>query len=105
MKTKMSCPWKLHSIVQTFPEAFQSGLRTRQWGHTKRFNDGKVLIYETFQLLFILYIFLLYHIYHLCFTCIEFYDLSAWNGCWFDVYIKRVIYKFLNVCPFVLPTD
>ena len=47
-----------------------------------------------------LYIFLLYHIYHLCFTCIDFYDLSAWGGCWFDVYIRRFIYKFLSVCPF-----
>ena len=47
-----------------------------------------------------LYIFLLYIIYHLCFTCIDFYDLSAWGGCWFDVYIRRFIYKFLNVCPF-----
>ena len=47
-----------------------------------------------------LYIFLLYHIYHLCCTCIDFYDLSAWGGCWFDVFIRRLIYKFLNVCPF-----
>ena len=47
-----------------------------------------------------LYIFLLYHIYHLCFTCIDFYDLSAWCGCWFVVYIRRFIYTFLNVCPF-----
>ena len=47
-----------------------------------------------------LYIFLLYYIYHLCFTCIDFYDLSAWSGCWFVVYIRRFIYKFLNVCPF-----
>ena len=47
-----------------------------------------------------LYIFLLYHIYHLCFTCIDFYDLSALGGCWFDVYIRKFIYKFLNVCPF-----
>ena len=45
-----------------------------------------------------LYIFLLYYIYHLCFTCIDFYDISAWGGCWFVVYI-RFIYKFLNVCP------
>ena len=34
------------------------------------------------------------------FTCIEFYDLSAWGGCWFVVFIRRFIYKFLNVCPF-----
>ena len=44
------------------------------------------------------YIFLLYDIYHLCFTCIDFYDLSAWCGCWFDVYIRRFIYKDLNIC-------
>ena len=42
---------------------------------------------------------MLYKIYHLCFTCIDFYDLSAWGGCWFVVYIRRFIYKFLNVCP------
>ena len=42
----------------------------------------------------------LYHIYHLCVTSIDFYDLSAWSGCWFDVYMKRFIYKFLNVCLF-----
>ena len=46
------------------------------------------------------YIFLLYSIYHLCFTYIDFYDLSAWGGCWFVVYIRRFIYKFLNVCLF-----
>ena len=23
-----------------------------------------------------------------------------WGGCWFVVYIRRFIYKFLNVCPF-----
>ena len=34
------------------------------------------------------------------FTCIDFYDLSAWGGCWFAVYIRRFIYKFLNLCPF-----
>ena len=47
-----------------------------------------------------LYIFLLYYIYHLCFTCIDFYDLSAWDGCLFVVYIMKFVYKFLNVCPF-----
>ena len=35
---------------------------------------------------------LLYYIYHLCYTCIDFYDLSAWGGCWFVVYIRRFIY-------------
>ena len=32
--------------------------------------------------------------------CIDFYDLSVWCGCWFVVYTRRFIYKFLNVCPF-----
>ena len=41
-----------------------------------------------------------YNIYHLCFTCIDFYDLSPWGGCWFVIYMRRFIYKFLNVCPF-----
>ena len=45
-------------------------------------------------------IFLIYTIYSLCCLCIDFYDISAWSGCWFDVYIRRFIYKFLNVCPF-----
>ena len=45
-------------------------------------------------------IFLIYNIYYLCCLCIDFYDLSAWCGCWFVVYIRRFIYKFLNVCPF-----
>ena len=39
-------------------------------------------------------IFLQYYIYHLCLTCVDFYDLSAWGGCWFVVYIKRFVYKF-----------
>ena len=26
--------------------------------------------------------------------------ISALCGCWFVVYIRRFIYKFLNVCPF-----
>ena len=45
-------------------------------------------------------IFLLYYIYHLCFTCFDFHNLSAWGGCWFVVYKRRFIYKFVNVCPF-----
>ena len=46
------------------------------------------------------YIFLLYNIYHLCFTCIYFYDVTAWGGWCFVVYIRRFIHQFLNVCPF-----
>ena len=29
---------------------------------------------------------------------IDFYDLSAWDDCWFVVYIRRLIYNVL--CPF-----
>ena len=47
-----------------------------------------------------IYIFLLYDIYHLCFMCIDFYDLSAWGGCWFVVFIRRFSYIFSNACPF-----
>ena len=46
-----------------------------------------------------LYIFdiLLYYYIYLCNT---FYDLSALVGCWSIVPIRRIIYNFLNVCPF-----
>ena len=30
----------------------------------------------------------------------RFYDLTAWCGCLFVVYIRRFIYNFFNVCPF-----
>ena len=30
----------------------------------------------------------------------HFYDLSALVGCWSSVSIRRIIYNFLNVCPF-----
>ena len=35
------------------------------------------------------------------YVCVpHFYDLSALVGCWSSVSIRRIIYKFLNVCPF-----
>ena len=40
---------------------------------------------------------LLYYI-HVCVP--HFYDLYTLVGCWSLVYIRRIIYKFLNVCPF-----
>ena len=30
----------------------------------------------------------------------NFYGLSALGGCWSLVFIRRIIYKFLHVCPF-----
>ena len=50
-----------------------------------------------------LYIYFIYNIYYmyLCCTCIDFYDLPAWGGCWFVVYENRgFLTFFLNVCPF-----
>ena len=46
-----------------------------------------------------LYIFI-YYIYHLTCLCKNFHDLSALVGCLFSVFIRRVNYTFLNVCPF-----
>ena len=46
------------------------------------------------------YIFLIYY-YIYIYVCVPyFYDLSALVGCWYSVSIRRIIYKFLNVCPF-----
>ena len=49
-----------------------------------------------------LYIFLIYNIYHLCCTCIDFYDLSAWGGCWFVVLYKEVYLHFFKCVSFLL---
>ena len=32
--------------------------------------------------------------------CINFYDPFTWGSGWFVVYIRILIYKFLNVSPF-----
>ena len=46
------------------------------------------------------YIFLIYYYITKYFCAPYFYDLSAFVGCWSSVYIRRIFYKFLNVCPF-----
>ena len=74
-------------LVKT-PSAIRLELDFSRAEHSQPYSDVTI------------YFFLLYYIYHLCFTCIDFYDLSAWDGCWFVVFIRRFIYKFLNVCPF-----
>ena len=38
--------------------------------------------------------------YHLTCLCNNFYGLCALVGCWFSAFIRMIIYKFLNVCPF-----
>ena len=37
--------------------------------------------------------------YYICFG-ITFYDLSALVECWSSFSIRRIIYNFVNVCPF-----
>ena len=49
---------------------------------------------------FFIYIFAILYLSFMLYDCIDFYDISTRSGCWFDVYIRRFIYKFLNVCPF-----
>ena len=38
--------------------------------------------------------------YNLTCLCYDFYGLSALFGCWSSVFIRRIIYKCLHVCPF-----
>ena len=47
---------------------------------------------------YIFYILLYYYILYVCVP--HFYDLSVLVCCWSSVSIRRIIYKFLNVCPF-----
>ena len=43
----------------------------------------------------------LIYFYITIYVCVpHFYDLSVLVGCWSSVSIRRIIYKFLNVCPF-----
>ena len=61
------------------------------WCH----GDGaSVLLYFT------LYIFDILLYYNICLCTTFFYYLSAMVGCWSSVSIRRIIYKFLNMCPF-----
>ena len=77
------CP--LWLLVGT-PSAIKPELAFSRAEHSLPYSDVTIYI-------------LLYYINHLCLTCIDIYDLSAWGGCWFVVYM-RFIYTFLNVCPF-----
>ena len=70
------------------PVVIRPALASRRAEHSLPFFDVTI------------YIFLIYDIYYLCCLCIDCYNLSAWCGCWFVVYIRRFINKFWNVCPF-----
>ena len=47
-----------------------------------------------------LHICLIYGFYHLTSLCNNSYGLSALVGCWYSIFIRRIVYKFLNACPF-----
>ena len=46
------------------------------------------------------FIFLIYYYINIYVCVPHFYDLSSLVGSWSSVSIRRIIYKFLNVCPF-----
>ena len=54
------------------PSVIRLELASRRTEHSLLYSDVTIYIFA------ILY-------YHLYFTCIDFYDLSAWGGCWFVV--------------------
>ena len=58
---------------------------------------SSIIAYSSWCLL--IYI-LIYCFYHLTYLWNNFYGLSALVGCWSSAFIRRIIYKLLNVCPF-----
>ena len=57
-------------------------------------TDGATLILAD---VFICFIYCFDHLKCLCNT---FYGLSALVDCWSSTFVRRIIYKFLNICPF-----
>ena len=78
------CP--LWLLVGT-PSAIIPELAFSRAEYSRPYTDVAKYIFDIYYLLTMLFVY-------------WFYDLSAWCGCWFVVYIRRFIYKFLNVCPF-----
>ena len=70
------------------PSAIRPGLAFSRAEHSLPYLDVTI------------YIFAILYLWSMPFFDNDFYDLSAWGGCWFVVYIRRFIYKLLNVCPF-----
>ena len=112
----------LHRIMSGFHGAFATGVASQQGTLTLpdtwfrppfwdllmlqllRPNSSNLpCLYSTFHLEYPLVLFRFYLIYY--YTTIyvrvpHFYDLSALVGCWSSVSIRRIIYTFLDVCPF-----
>ena len=77
--------WSLSPLILVgTPSAIIPELAFSRAEHSRHHSDVAKYIFDI--ILFINY----------C-LCIDFYYLSAWCGCWFVVYIRRFIYKFLCV--------
>ena len=74
-------------LLAETPSAIRPELASRRVEHSPLYSDVTIFIFDFLYLLPMLFVY-------------RFYDLSAWCGCWFVVYIRRFIYNFLNVCPF-----
>ena len=74
-------------LLDGTPSAIRPELAFSRAEHSLPYSDVTIYIFAILYLPSMLYVY-------------RFYDLSAWGGCWFVVYIRRFIYKFLNVCPF-----
>ena len=85
-------------------DPFRGNARPKGTMYTCYMIQSEVIICRMFSrwtLYFNVWMFALYFYYYKNLLYLfYFYDLSAWGGCWFVVYIRRFIYKFLNVCPF-----
>ena len=79
-------PRLLWLLVGT-PSAFGPELEYRLRVAQPTLMDATRYFWYTFILLYMF-------VYHIV------YDLSTLVGCWSSVYIRRIIYKLLNVCPF-----
>ena len=79
-------PHPLCLLVGT-PSVFGPKLASRRAEHSLLWRTS---LYIFFDILF----------YQLSCLRNNFYGRSALVGCWSSVFIKRIIYKFLNMCPF-----
>ena len=77
------CP---HWLFVGTPSVIRPELASRRAEHSLTYSDVIIYIFDIFI--------------YLCWMCIGFYDLSAWCGCCFVVFIMSFIQKYLNACPF-----
>ena len=89
-----------HLTTSEFNIRVQWQFRQKQQNHIYNIRLDLAAAFRTNQIYLIIFIFLIYF-YITIYVCVpHFYDLSALVRCWSSVSIRRIIYKFLNVCPF-----